>query len=179
MLRLKTGHAEERIWKTQFGFRSNFGTNDALFMVRRLIDKAVASKNENLIILALDWAKAFDSIAPEALCLALRRFGIGTAMASLIADIYTDRIFKVQWDGQMSNFHPQKFGISQGCPLSPFLFSILMTVLMHDCRAKMGGIPMELEELLYADDTLLIGREPAELQRYMDCIATEACRYGF
>ena len=37
---------------------------------------------------------------------------------------------------------------------------------------------MELEELLYADDTLLIGREPAELQRYMDCIATEGRRYG-
>ena len=53
-----------------------------------------------------------------------------------------------------------------------------MTVLMHDCRAKMGDIPMELEELLYADDILLIGREPAELQRYMDCIATEGRRYG-
>ena len=53
-----------------------------------------------------------------------------------------------------------------------------MTVLMHDCRAKLGDIPMELEELLYADDTLLIGREPAELQRYMDCIATEGRRYG-
>ena len=62
------------------------------------------------------------------------------------------------WGDQMSNFHPQKFGISQGCPLSSFLFSILMTVLMHDCRAKLGDIPMELAELLYADDTLLIAR---------------------
>ena len=88
LLRLKDGHAEERIWRTQFGFRSNFGTNDALFMVRRMIAKALASKDDYLIILALDWAKAFDSIAPEALCLALRRFGIGNAMAAIIADIY-------------------------------------------------------------------------------------------
>ena len=74
--RLKDANAEGRIWKTQFGFRSTYGTNDALFMIRRMIDRALASRNESLIILALDWAKAFDSISPNALCMALRRFGI-------------------------------------------------------------------------------------------------------
>ena len=52
--RLKDAKAEERIWKTQFGFRSEYGTTDALFMVRRLIDNALASKDEALIVLALD-----------------------------------------------------------------------------------------------------------------------------
>ena len=34
--------------------------------------------------------------------------------------------------GVKSLKHKQAFGISQGCPLSPFLFSMLLTVLLHD-----------------------------------------------
>ena len=69
--RLKQGGAEDRIWKTQFGFRSSYGTSDALFLIRRMIDKALDSKNEQLIILTLDWAKAFDSNTPNGFCIAL------------------------------------------------------------------------------------------------------------
>ena len=38
-------------------------------------------------------------------------------------------------DGSVtSRQHPQCFGISQGCPLSPFLFSIVMTLLIKMLR---------------------------------------------
>ena len=52
--RLKTAGAEHRIWPSQFGFRTGRGTTDALCMIRRLIDKALETKNESLLILALD-----------------------------------------------------------------------------------------------------------------------------
>ena len=58
--RLKDGGAEHRIWKTQFGFRSGYGTNDALFYVRRRIEKMFAIKIATIIVVALDWAKTFD-----------------------------------------------------------------------------------------------------------------------
>ena len=60
--RLKDAGAEDRIWPTQFGFRSGCGCADALFIARRKVENAWAQKNGNLLILALDWAKAFDSI---------------------------------------------------------------------------------------------------------------------
>ena len=110
-----------------------------------MIDKALGSKDERLIILALDWAKAFDSISPDALCMALKRFGINSKPIAIIRDIYSKRIFRVRWNNDSSNFHPQHFGISQGCPLSPFLFSILMTVLIHDCRQYFGDMPDALK----------------------------------
>ena len=72
--RLKDANAEGRIWKTQFGFRSIYRTNDALFIIRHMIDWALVSRDEILIILVLDWAKAIDSISPNALGMALRRF---------------------------------------------------------------------------------------------------------
>ena len=177
--RLTDMGAEERIWNTQFGFRNAYGTNDARCMIRRIMNKALASKNEKVIILALDWAKAFDSISPSSLCHALLRFGIDPKITRLIQDIYSNRIFRVQLDGQQSDFHSQHFGISQGCPLSPFLFSILMTVMLHDCRTHFNNdFPEDLMEFLYADDTLLIGKEPHQVQKYMNAIAIEGKRYG-
>ncbi|CAE8626062.1 unnamed protein product [Polarella glacialis] len=38
--RLKSAGAEERLWSTQFGFRSARGTLDAIFLARRLLDEA-------------------------------------------------------------------------------------------------------------------------------------------
>ena len=69
-------------------------------MIRRIIDKALASKDDALIILALDWAKAFDSISPVGFCLALAWFGINDRLVRLIRDIYSSRLFRVRWNGE-------------------------------------------------------------------------------
>ena len=64
--------------------------------------------------------------------------------------------------GARSRLHPQHAGVCQGCPLSPFLFVIIVTVLIHDARAELrarsGKQPRNecLGEILYADDTLLV-----------------------
>ena len=86
-------------------------------------------------MLALDWKKAFDCIEPERLLTALKRFGVSDPMCEAIANIYQDRLFWVRDTGQKSDSRPQLAGISQGCALSPFLFGILMTVLMTDAQA--------------------------------------------
>ena len=76
LYRLKDGQAESRIWATQFGFKSEYGTTDALFAARRIIDQCWTKADGSVILLALDWAKAFDSVSPYYLCNALRRFGL-------------------------------------------------------------------------------------------------------
>ena len=59
----------------------------------------------------------------------------------------------------------QNAGIRQGCPLSPYLFIMVMTVMFHDIhkdieRAVTGNefADITTTELLYADDTFLIGK---------------------
>ena len=161
--RLKTAGAEARITDTQFGFKSKSGTREALFLVRRMIEQSWLKKDHTFIMLALDWSKAFDSIAASSLLQALRRFGIPEAFGSMIAGIYTDRCFFIQDAFSKSKDHVQHFGISQGCPLSQFLFVIVMTVLMHDAVDMMKnefGIEFSpalvCHAILYVDDTLLL-----------------------
>ena len=185
LARLKNAGAEARIWLTQFGFKSGAGTTDALFITRRILDRMWADMNGKGIFLALDWSKAFDSIAPDRLADALRRFGIPGPFIGLISNIYAGRQFFVKDMGITSELHNQRFGISQGCPLSPFLFIIVMTVLMHDAHQELHGAYGERlnndvapQDLLYADDTLLINTEEAIVQRHMDIVVRLGSGYG-
>ena len=91
LARLKSGGAEARIMETQYGFKSGAGTRDAIFIVRRLLDQCALGQDHSLIFLALDWAKAFDSVAPECLSKPLLRFGIPGSIAEGIHAIYSDR----------------------------------------------------------------------------------------
>ena len=72
---------EQKIWRTQFGFRSGRGTADAVLLARPLIESALAA---NLVLLALDWSKAFDSVDPDGLVVAFARFGIPDKYCDMI-----------------------------------------------------------------------------------------------
>ena len=182
--RLKAAGAEGRLWQTQFGFRSKRSTEDALFIVRRRLDQALAAKGGRVFLLALDWKKAFDAISPQRLLEALRRFGLNEDMLQAVGEIYSNRAFIVVDGGKESTQRPQRSGISQGCPLSPFLFGMVMTVLIQDARsmlsdgAKHACTKGELEEVLFADDTLLISCSGSHLQEYMAAVEKCGADYG-
>eukprot|EP00959_Pyramimonas_sp_CCMP1952_P244280 5106286-Pyramimonas_sp.AAC.1 len=65
---------------SQFGFRPGRGTADALMLIRRIIDAAHSSRNDGIVLLLLDWAKAFDRSKPGCLCKALEIFGLPSPM---------------------------------------------------------------------------------------------------
>ena len=115
---------------------------------------------------------------------ALRRYGVPQKMLVLIANIYSDRRFYVSDGHRASGQRRQRSGIAQGCPLSPFLFVMVMTILMKDATDKLGQearTDMEtgnMSILLYADDTLLVGRSQQYLQELLDAVAWAGARAG-
>ena len=182
--RLLEAGADDRMWTAQYGFRPKRGTEDALHCARRAVEFAWAHKNGAVHLLALDWRKAFDSINPEGLLHALRRFGMPEHFLKVIDSIYSDRVFNVRDCGVTSERRQQQAGICQGCPLSPFLFIALMTVLMHDAHSSLSAnAKMEVDrgslgDVLYADDTLLIGTQCVCVEELARAIERAGSQYG-
>ena len=176
---VKSG-ALEHLWKSQFGFRPGHSTEDAIFAARRHIELACAQRNGQVMLLALDWKKAFDSVNVDALLNALSRFGITGGMLEMISGLLQSRTFTVQDNNCRSEDRRQLSGVSQGCTLSPLLFIIAMSVLMHDAVSLLGADARSafdkgtLSDLIYADDTLLIGANHEHINEFLHAV----CRAG-
>ena len=154
-------------------------------LARRILEQTNERSDQKILLLALDWQKAFDNVAPEKLIFALRRFGLPSAFIDMITSIYYDRRFFVRCSGEESGWHDQAYGIVQGCPLSPFLFSILMTCLISDANlavedrfGKIRASVLMTRSILYADDTLLIDTSVECAQFFMDTIQRLGAEYG-
>merc|ERR1712061_740235 len=94
-------------------------------------------------------------------------------------------MFRLSMEGKQSEWHTQETGIRQGCPLSPYLFLIVMTVLFKDLhrddhlntiRHRQANWPRD--EILYADDTILISPDTRALNRMLKKLEEAASLYG-
>ena len=105
--RLLSRGLDERLWNSQFGFRKKQCTEDAIFVAKRHIELALAQRHGCLSLLALDWAKAFDSVNVENLWEALKRYGISEKIANLLENLLHHRQFFVEDSGVQSSVRSQ------------------------------------------------------------------------
>jgi len=182
--RLLEAGIDKLLWGSQFGFRSARSTQDAMFCARRHIEFACARRCGQVSLLALDWAKAFDSVHVGRLLQCLARFGIKGPALKAIAGLMNHRKFFVEDCGSKSQLRPQRSGISQGCTLSPLLFVIVMSAVM---RAAVGMLSAEartaydqgdLADIVYADDTLLLGTRARHMEEFLRAVALAGKNYG-
>ena len=183
---------EHKLRSTQYGFRTARSTTQPLFVVRRLQDMA-DEVGGSLFLVLLDWEKAFDKVHPEGLLTALQRMGVPQHFIEIVRELNSHPQFFVRANGQDSSTHTSQSGIRQGCPLSPSLFIILHTVIMHDVevavRAKLDEqndpyIPyvhsaqVPLFDLAYADDTLIVARTARVAEFALHSIESIALQYN-
>jgi hypothetical protein len=80
--------------------------------------------------------KAFDKIQYPFMIKVLERSGIQGPYLSIIKAIYSKPVANIKLNGEKLKAIPLKSGTRQGCPLSPYLFNIVLDVLARAIRQQ-------------------------------------------
>ena len=121
--------------KNKFGFRKGKSTSQPLFILRRTQEIQEEAALESHLLL-LDWEKAFDKVSQSKMIRAIRRLGEPENIINMIRAIYLAPNCVIAEKDVTTTPRIQKTGIRQGCPLSPYLFIMLMTAVMHDVESS-------------------------------------------
>ena len=93
-------------------------------------------KDKNHMIISLDAEKAFDKIQHPFMIKVLERSGIQGPYLNIIKAIYSKPVANIKLNGEKLEAIPLKSGTKQGCPLSPYLFNIVLEVLVRAIRQQ-------------------------------------------
>jgi len=173
---------DKDLQRTQFGFRAARSTSIPVNCIKRVIERACASQDPAILVF-LDWEKAFDRIRQDKLIECLKRMNVDQQMINAISSLYASPSFAVKIGSSQSDWSVQERGIRQGCPLSPYLFLIVMTVMFRDIHGELnlerGKLwPLSYTELLYADDTVLITNNQNAMNRFLQKVESHAAYFG-
>ena len=177
---------ETNLRSTQYGFRPHRGTTQPLFILRRSMEWSEMTSNQ-LHYLFLDWKQAFDSLDHNAMLIALRRLGLSRKSLAVIQSIYEDPTFFTKGPDDHTAKGKVGAGIRQGCPLSPYLFIMVLTVIMEDVDRELAtqgvarntwSVARPTTDLEYADDTLLIARTKTQLVSLLHTLEKHAENHG-
>ena len=175
---------EDIVSKAQYGFRPAKSTAHAIYIIRRIQDYAEKTGGP-LYMTLLDWEKAFDKVDHDTLGYALERMGIDQKIINTLRDGYDKASFYVEDDFGRSDNKKQKSGIRQGCPLSPYLFVLVMTCIEADVleqlseEAKHSRLDnIDFDMVFYADDTIVFSRTQKGIEEILGLIQHTSSKYG-
>ena len=107
----------------QAGFWQKYSTVDNLFIIKSLIDIALANKTKPHCCFT-DFNQAFDTVWRPGLWQKLLQYNINGKCFNVICSLYANIKSKVMIDNDSSAYSPCMNGARQGENLSPILFSI-------------------------------------------------------
>lgn len=108
----------------QASFRPCFGTNDHLLSLKTIIEKTV-EYNRPLVLIFVDFRKAFDTIGCEAILEALTQCRVDYRLTRLIYNIYKNSTACIQLH-QVTRKFPLNRNVRQGDTMSPKLFTTVL-----------------------------------------------------
>jgi ribonuclease HI len=155
----------------QMGFLKGRRIQDAIGVAHEGLH-SIKKKNIKALVLKLDLKKAFDSIDWGFLRLILLSVGFGIKMTDWMMACVSSASFAVLINGEATKFFRSERGLRQGCPLSPYLFILIMEGLSllltkNVSEQQISGIKVSnfinLVHLIFVDDVLLMSKaSPSE-----------------
>ena len=141
-------------------------------------------------VILLNIEKAFDSVNHDFLFEVLKQFNFGNKFIQWIRSLYFCKLITyVINNGFMTQPISMERGILQGCPVSPYLFLLVIAILAIAIRQNdnIHGIPVDNHELkvslLAADTTCFLDGSSASFDNLFDILNQSAtfsgCKINF
>ena len=130
-------------------------TRDQIANIRSIIEKARVP--EKLLLLLIDYAKAFDCVGCNKLWKVLQEMGIPDHVTCLLRNLYAGQEATVRTGHGPTDWFQIRKGVHQGCILSPSLFNLYAEYIGLDETQAGIKIPgRNINNIRYADDTTLM-----------------------
>ena len=131
----------------QQGFIEGGDITGNLMLVKEIIEYCNEEEKEGCMIM-MDFMKAYDRVDRGAMMETMRAMNFGERFLEMIEMLYAKSVAKVIVNGEMGEEFETCGGVRQGCPLSPYLFIVvleLMAIAMRESN-EMEGIMLKERE---------------------------------
>uniref|UniRef100_A0A8D8YBA7 Craniofacial development protein 2 n=3 Tax=Cacopsylla melanoneura TaxID=428564 RepID=A0A8D8YBA7_9HEMI len=172
---------EQQISPNQFGFVNAVGTREALFSAQVLFQKC-RDVSCNVFACLIDYKKAFDRVRHEQMIEILKETGIDGKDLRIITNLYWNQTAVLRVDYEHTEQVEILRGVRQGCIISPILFNLYSEYIFKEALADLDeGISINgvhLNNLRYADDTIVFADTLEGLQQLMNKVTETSKKYG-
>lgn len=158
----------------QTGFVPSRYIGDSIKNIHSIVD-FLNETGRGGLILSLDFKAAFDSLDHSFLFRVLQSYSLGENFLSWTRTLYKASESCILNRGFSSGWFNFQRGITQGCPLSPFLFILAVERLAHSIRSDEGIYGIDLlsshtKIQQFADDSTLFMKDEESLLRALDTV---------
>ncbi|CAL4088951.1 unnamed protein product [Meganyctiphanes norvegica] len=175
---LKINHL---IKENQMGFTKGGRKEDNIFILQYLVEKAFTSKEKKtLVLITVDYSKAYDSIDREKMIEALIEYKIHPHIIDNIIKLYSGDYTKIRFGEQEKRIDITS-GIKQGCTLSTTLFKIVTYMIIKELEKRGRGYQIDditLESLFFADDSILMADSVENAKHNLNILIEVSKKYG-
>lgn len=155
------------------------GTRNAIFILRMMSERGIEVKKD-LYVCFLDYAKAFDTVKHAELMKILEEIQLDGKDLRIIRNLYWNQSAAIRIGNDVGDFVTIEKGVRQGCVFSPDLFNIYGEWILREIEDHQGIVigGSKINNLRYADDTVLIAGSEKDLQKMVNKVESESKKMG-
>ena len=166
----------------KLGFEKAEEPRDQIANIRWILAKAKAFQ-KNIYLCFTDYTKAYDYVDHNKLWKILQEMGIPDLLICLLRNLYAGQEATVRTLHGKTDWFKTGKGVEQGCILSRYLFNLYAKYIMQNARldesqARIKIARRNINNLRYADDTILMVQSKEELKSLLMKLKEESAKVG-